>query len=384
MLLLQNPIQESEMEKAYQICTRCVMDTTDTNITFDDNGICNHCRDYETRIQPGLYTGDERQRIFNKIVTAIKKAGQNKDYDCVLGVSGGVDSTYVAYIVKQAGLRPLAVHLDNGWDSELAVYNIERTLKKLDIDLLTHVIDWDEFRDIQLAYLKASVIDIEAITDHAILATVYNTAVNNGIKYILIGSNMATESISLDSWTHPKNDLTNLKAIHRLFGKVKLETFPTMSLYRQAYYTFVKSIRSVPILDYIPYVKEEAIEVLRQELNWKDYGFKHGESIFTRFYQGYILPTKFNVDKRRAHLSNLIHSGQLTREKALAELQNGPYSEENLREDKEYCIKKLGLTEEEFEAIMKLPIKSHLDYKSDNSLRKPLMGIYRMIGGLRY
>ncbi len=360
------------------------MDTTDLDITFDANGVCNHCRDYDTKAKPCLYTREEGQRRLTGIVEKIKQAGRSKEYDCILGVSGGVDSTYTAYITKHLGLRPLAVHMDNGWDSELAVSNIERTLKKLGIDLFTHVIDWDEFRDLQLAYLKASVIDIEAITDHAIWAILYRTANRRGIQYIILGVNIATESIRIDSWGYEKNDLTNLKAIQREFGTVKLKTFPTMSLFQQAFYRYLKGIQCVSILNYIPYVKEDAIKILSRELDWKDYGYKHGESIFTRFYQGYILPTKFNIDKRKMHLSNLIHSGQLTRETALKEMQKSPYSPADLKKDKEYFLKKLGLTEDEFERIMKLPVKSHLDYKSDHMWRKPLMRVYKMFGGLRY
>ena len=236
----------------------------------------------------------------------------------------------------------------------------------------------------QISYLKASVTDIEAITDHAIMAILFRTANKRGIKYIIAGINITTESIRVPGWGHSKNDLTNLKAIHKQFGTVKLKTVPTMSLYREACYRYIKGIRLISILNYVPYVKEEVKDIITQELDWEDYGGKHRESIWTRFYQGYILPRKFNIDKRRAHLSNLIHSGQLAREEALKEMLESPYTEEDLRKDEEYCLKKLGLTEDEFEKMMNLPVKSHLYYGSDIRLRRLLMYIYKMFGGSRY
>lgn len=356
------------------------MDTTDPDIRFDKNGICNHCKDYDMEAKQNILSGEEGQRKLNELVEKIKKQGENQEYDCIIGVSGGVDSTYAAYVTKQLGLRPLAVHLDNGWDSELAVCNIEKTLKKLDIDLYTHVIDWEEFRDLQLAYLKASVVDIEAITDHAIKAILFDAANEREIKYIIAGTNVVTEGgMRIASWGHYKNDLTNLKAIHGRFGTAELRSFPTLSLYKEAYYRFVKNIKFISILNFVPYVVKEAKELITRELDWVDYGGKHNESIFTRFYQAYILPTKFSFDKRRSHLSTLINSGQITRENALKEMQKRPYVEEDLRSDKEYCLKKLLLTEDEFEKIMNLPVRSHFDYKSDIVWRRPLMFAYGVL-----
>lgn len=372
------------MKKVYQICTRCVMDTTDPDIEFDESGICHHCREYDTEAKRHLYTGEDGERRLSKIVERIKEQGRNQQYDCIAGVSGGVDSTYAVYIAKKLGLRPLAVQLDNGYDTELAAGNVERALKKLDINIYRHVIDWNEFRDLQISYLKASVTDIEALTDHAIMAILFRTASERGIKYIITGMNITTESIRVPGWGHSKNDLTNLKAIHKQFGTVKLKTFPTMSLYREAYYRYIKGIKLISVLDYVPYIREEAKNVIARELGWEDYGGKHRESIFTRFYQGYILPRKFNIDKRIAHLSNLIHSGQITREDALREMQESPYTEEDLRKDKEYCLKKLMLTEDEFEKMMNLPVKSHFDYSSDIRWRRVLMYIYRKFGGSKY
>jgi len=353
------------MSRNYQICTRCIMDTTDPDIEFDENGVCNHCGEYFRLVRQTVFTGKEGEQKLIEMVDNIKKKGKKQEYDCIIGLSGGVDSTYVAYLVKQLGLRPLAVHLDNGWDSQMSVNNIKNIVKKLNIDLYTHVIDWRVFKDLQLAYLKASVVDIEAITDHAIIASLYNAANERGIKYILAGTNYATESILPRSWRYKKTDLVNLKAIHNRFGTVKLETFPIVSSPKIVYYEHIKNIKRVSILDYVPYVKKDVEEILVQELGWRDYAAKHYESIFTRFYQAYILPRKFNIDKRKAHLSNLICSGQITREDALKEMQKEPYTEEDLKRDKEYVLKKLGLTNDEFEEIMDLPIKSHLIYGSD-------------------
>jgi N-acetyl sugar amidotransferase len=360
------------MKKENRICTRCVMDTTDPEIKFDEKGTCNHCKRYDEMARIKILTGAERENKLKEVVDKIKREGKNKEYDCIIGVSGGVDSTYVAYIVKKLGLRPLAVHLDNGWDSELAVGNIEKILKKLDIDLYTHVVDWEEFRDIQLAYLKASVVDIEVVTDHAITAAIYDIANKKRIKYFLSGSNIVTEVIMPNSWVYNKNDLRNLEAIHKRYGTVKLKTYPTMGLFMWLCFSFFTGIQTIPLLNYVDYNKKEAKKLLISDFGWVDYGGKHYESLFTKFYQAYILPTKFNIDKRKAHLSTLICSGQITREEALEELEKPLYEEDELERDKEYVLKKFGISEKEFEDLMKLPIKRHQDYKTDEWIYLPL------------
>lgn len=371
-------IKGGKMSENYQICARCIMDTTDPDIEFDENGICNHCRGYDKLARKYVFTGKEGEQKLGEIVDKIKEQGENQEYDCIMGLSGGVDSTYTAYLAKQLGLRPLAVHLDNGWDSEIAAKNIEHIVKKLDLNLYTYLIDWNEFRDLQLAYFKASVVDIEAVTDHAIIATWYNIANERGIKYIVSGTNIVTEGIMPESWFHYKYDLKNLEAVHNQFGTVKLKTFPRLGVGKQLYYQYIKNIKSVSILNYIPYVKKDAKKLIAQELDWKDYGAKHYESIFTRFYQAYILPRKFNIDKRKAHLSSLICSGQIMREDALEEIKKDLYAKEDLEKDKEYVLKKLGLANEEFEKIMNLPVKSHFDYESDIKWLGPLRFIYRI------
>lgn len=356
----------------YRMCVRCIMDTSDPDIQFDENGFCNHCRKYEEKVKIELCTNEEGQRKLERLVTAIKKAGEGKEYDCIVGVSGGVDSTMVAYLVKEKlKLRPLAVHMDNGWNSELAVSNVERTLKALDIDLYTYVIDWEEFKDLQLSFLKASVTNCEIPTDHAIMAILYQIAAKHGMKYILSGTNVTSEGIHLPpTWGYDAKDWRQVKGIHKRFGSTRLKSFPQLKARDFLYYTFVKGIRFVPILNYFPYVKEDAKKLLERELDWRDYGGKHYESIYTRFYQAYILPQKFNIDKRRVHLSTLICSKQMTREQALEEIEQELYEPDKLIEDRDFVIKKLGLTDQEFEEIMARPIKTYRDYPSNYLLLK--------------
>ncbi len=355
-----------------QVCTRCVMDTTDPDIRFDEKGICNHCINYEQRKAQFILPDEERKVELARIIHEIQEKGKHKKYDCVLGVSGGVDSTFTAIKAKELGLRPLAVHLDNGWNSKLAVTNIERVLKYIDVDLYTHVIDWEEFKDLQLAYFKASVVDIEAITDHAIMAIIYDAAMKQGVKYILTGSNYVTEGIMPRSWVWTKNDLVNLEDIHHRYGSKKLKTFPTLGFLKTVYLKKIRGIQSIPILNYVDYNREKAKQILTNEFAWEDYGGKHHESLFTKFYQAHILPQKFNIDKRKAHLSTYIMSGQITREEAQAELMKPLYDEKELKRDKEYIMKKFGWNDEDFEEIMALPIKRHDEYKTDRWQRKLL------------
>ncbi len=354
------------MALPYQICSNCILDTDDdANIHFDTLGVCNHCNAFKKQeARPELQQADHMSKKLAAIVAEIKEAGKNKKYDCILGVSGGVDSTYLAYQAKKLGLRPLIIHYDNGWNSELAVMNIENLITKLGFDLFTFVNDWEEFKDLQLAFMKASVVDIEMLTDQAISALQYRMAQKHGLKYILSGTNNATEAILPASWYHWKSDALNILAIHKIFGKKKLSTYPLLGYFKRLYYTRYLKIKTVALLDLLPFVKEEAKETIIKELNWKDYGGKHYESIFTRFYQAYILPRKFKIDKRKAHLSTLICSGQITRSEALEEMKKEIFPIAKLMEDKNYVIKKLGLSDNEFESIMALPVKQHTDYDS--------------------
>lgn len=346
------------------ICSNCIMDFTDPDIKFDDQGVCNHCHRYEVVARTRLIPIAERESKLQDLVDEIKSIGAGKEYDCVIGVSGGVDSTYVAYLVKNLGLRPLAIHLDNGWNSELAVSNIEKTLETLGIDLYTHVIDWQEFKQLQVSFLLASTPDGEVPTDHAIFALLYKLAAQHGLKHVILGTNVVSEAILPEKWGYGYFDWRYIKSVHKQFVSSKLSTYPHFSLFKLFYYVFLRRIRMVAILNYVEYDKKEAMDVLQNKLGWVYYGGKHYESIYTRFYQAYILPRKFNIDKRKAHYSNLICSGQMTREEALTLMDEPVYPENLLQEDKEYTIKKLGLTEASFESIMTAPTKTFLDYKT--------------------
>jgi N-acetyl sugar amidotransferase len=350
------------------ICTHCVMDTTDPAITFDENGVCNHCRYFDAQIRPQLLPPARRDAKFRETIEEIKKAGRGRKYDCLLGISGGVDSSYLAWLAWKNGLRTLLVHMDNGWDSELAVRNIENLVKTTGFDYYNHVVDWHEFKNLQLAYLRASVIDIEVVTDHAIWALVYQAANKFKLKYILSGGNFVTESIMPQSWYFAKkSDLANLLAIHRKFGRGTLKSYPMMGLYKIRYYQAIRGFKFTDLLNYVPYSLEGAIATLEREFGWRYYGGKHWESVFTKFYQAYILPTKFNVDKRKTHLSTLVCSGQITRDDALQRLKRGMYTESQFKEEYDYVVKKFGLTSEQFEEIMARPIVPHEAYPTEKT-----------------
>lgn len=351
-----------EEQQHYQVCTKCVMDTSDASITFDESGVCNHCHRYEDQMAR-IPKGELAESELNALVNKIKEAGKGKQYDCIIGLSGGVDSTYVAYLAKKVlGLRPLAVHLDNGWNSELSVKNIENIVKKLGIDLYTHVIDWDEFKDIQLSFLKASTPDSEVPTDHAIFSILRKVRRKYKLDYVLNGINSKTESHHPLSWSQGHSDFGYIKSVHKQFGTTKIKTFPHGNIFTIFEDRF--SSKWVNVLNYIDYNKNEAKKIITEELEWQDYGGKHFESIYTRFYQGYILPKKFGFDKRKMHLSSLICAGELKREEALKELELPPYPLDQQQADKEFLCKKFNLSIEQFDAIMNLPIKSYHDYPS--------------------
>lgn len=347
---------------ARTVCTRCVMDTSDPEITFDAAGVCGHCHQYDAESARVVHSGAEGAQRVERLVKRMRAEGRGNSYDCVIGVSGGVDSSYVAWKLKQLGVRPLAVHLDNGWNSELAIGNIEQLVKRLGIDLHTHVLDWQEFRDLQLAFLKASTPDAEVPTDHAIFALLRRTAARLGTRWIVTGVNQRTESHLPREWSQGHLDWRYICSVHRQFGSVPLKTFPALPLVRLNWYRLRQ--RWVDILDNLDYSKADAIAVLERELGWRNYGGKHYESIYTRFFQGWILPRKFGYDKRRAHLSSLICSGQIGRDEALAELANEPYPAALQREDLTYVIKKLGLTPTGFDELMRRSPKRYADYPS--------------------
>lgn len=361
-------------EVAYRQCALTVMDTmADPDISFDKEGICNYYYDYKKAESENVLTGEAGERKVSELVNVIKESGKNLPYDCLIGLSGGVDSSYVAYLVKHLGLRPLAVHLDNGWNSELAVMNIQNIVNRLNIDLFTLVINWEEFRDIQLSYLRASVVDIEVVSDHAIFATMYKLARDKGISYMISGTNVVTEHIMPPTWLYKKMDYANLRDIHNQFGKVKLKTYPFLDFKKYVYYSSVLKLYPTSILNYVPYNKATIKKLISEELGWRDYGGKHYESLFTKFYQAYILPEKFKIDKRKAHLSTLICSGQISRDQAVKELEGPLYNPRDLENDKEYVLKKLGLNESEFKSIMAASRRSHHEFKSDSNLKEGYM-----------
>ncbi|MDG1780221.1 MAG: N-acetyl sugar amidotransferase [Flavobacteriales bacterium] len=348
-----------------KVCTKTVMDSiADPKITFDENGVCNYFYQYQDRVNKFFVGGEEGKRQLDDVFNKIKEEGKGKKYDCITGVSGGVDSTYMIYLCKQYGLRPLVIHLDNGWNSEIANQNINNIIDKCGYDLYTHVIDWDEFKDLQLSFLKASVIDLELTSDHAIFAIIYKLAKKHNIKHLLSGFNITTEGILPEAWRWYKYDWLNISSIQKQFGSKKLKSYPHVSFNRKIYFDLIKKMQTVMPLNYLDYNKEEAKKVITEELGWRDYGGKHFESIITRFYQGYILPEKFGVDKRKAHLSTLIASGQMTREEALEELKQPIYDAKMLAEDKEFVLKKFSFSEAEFDAVMQAEIKSHDAYPS--------------------
>lgn len=353
------------MKDSYQICTRCVMDTSDRDIVFNDLGECNHCERFDS-MAPNFEVNLESVELRLANIADKIRSSKRGRYDSILGLSGGIDSSYVAYMAGKLNLNPLVVHFDNGWNSEIAISNIEKIVKKLNFDLFTYVINWNEFRDIQRSFFKASVIDIELVSDHAIFASMYYLARKHGIKYVLSGTNFRTEHTMPKSWYWRKQDLKNLKSIHKAHGELRLETFPTLTTLRfQASRKFGFGQKYIEILNEIPYRRGDAMKTLQDEFDWQYYGGKHYESVFTKFYQAYVLPVKFGVDKRRAHYSDLIHNGEMTRQNSLDLLSSPPYNDEDLIRDKEYVLKKLGFSENEFEDIMKLPINPHNKYDTD-------------------
>lgn len=356
---------KSSRNRPYMICTNCVMDTSDTKIAFDDAGVCEYCSNYQTNIKPNWHTDERGERDINAQVAAIKAAGRGRDHDCIIGVSGGIDSSYVVHLAKEKfGLRPLLFHVDAGWNSQQAVHNIEKLVDGLGLDLHTEVVNWREMRDLQLAFFKAQVPHLDTPQDHAFFAGLYNFAAKHGVKYILTGANYSTECVREPlEWHYHASDLRQLKDIHSRFGTVSLKSFPLADIFTfKLYYRYVKGVRVVKPLNYVPYIKEEATEMLVQKYGWQRYAHKHYESRFTRFYEGYWLPTKFGYDKRRAHFSSLILTGQMTRAEALEKIAIPAYSAEDVARDYEFIATKLGLTVDELRALEAGPNKTYRDY----------------------
>lgn len=349
-------------ERPYRRCTRCIMDTSDPDIAFDDAGVCSHCASYDALQRELAIPPERRPAALQARVERIAREGRGRPYDCVVGISGGVDSTYVALLVKRLGLRPLAVHMDSGWNSELAVSNIENIVDRLGIDLFTHVVEWEEMRDLQLSFFRASVPNCDIPQDHAIVAVLHHAAHRFGVRTIVRGVNLATESILPRAWGYTSMDLHHIKAIHRRFGSVPLRTFPTCSVPRLAFYHLAERITYFDILNYVEYDKHAAKRAIVEELGWRDYGGKHHESLFTKFFQSYYLVKKFGFDKRLAHLSNMVLGGTMTREAALAECQTTAYDPARIHLEMEYVASKLDITVGELEAIIAAPPRRHGEF----------------------
>ncbi|WP_423708676.1 N-acetyl sugar amidotransferase [Undibacterium sp. WLX3042] len=355
------------MSKNYCICSNCIMDTSDSNITFDEKGLCDYCNNYYKEILPHWHPDATGEKELLGIVDKIKRDGKDREHDCLIGLSGGVDSSYVAHVAKKYGLRPLLFHVDAGWNSQEAVNNIEKLVDGLGFDLHTEVINWQEMKDLQLAFFKAQVPHIDTPQDHGFFASTYNFAAKNGFKYILNGGNYSTECVREPlEWHYHASDLRQLKDIHQKFGKRPLKTFPLCDIFTyKIYYRFVNKIQVIKPLNCVPFIKEKAMQELVDLYGWQKYAHKHYESRFTRFYEGYWLPTKFGFDKRRAHFSSLILTGQMTRDEALSKIAVKAYDDETLAQDFEYVATKLDLTVDELKEIMHGENKTYRDYKSN-------------------
>jgi N-acetyl sugar amidotransferase len=348
----------------WRVCSKTVMDNSDPDIRFDADGVSNWWHDFQA-LRARYPDAAESAALLEKTLATMKAAGRGKPYDCILGISGGVDSSYLAYMAKQWGLRPLVVHFDNGWNDELAVANIEAIVNKLNFRLQTFVMNWPEFRDLQRAYFKASVIDLDVPTDHMIFGALFRIAREHDVKYLLSGNNYATEWVLPRAWHYMKGDAVNLKAIHSRFAELPIKHLPVLAGWRRLYYEKVREIQMVQGLELVAYRKTDAKKFLMKEFGWQDYGGKHYESVFTRFYQGCFLPEKYGIDKRKAHLSNLILNDEITRDEAIAELRKPTYEPDRQEADKRYVAKKLGWSDAEFEDILALPPVPHEHYGTD-------------------
>ena len=359
-------------ERQYQICTNCVMDTTDPQIKFDENGMCDFCYNYYNSILPSWHTDEIGEKELQRITEKMKKDGKGKEYDCIIGISGGVDSSYLAYIAKEKlGLRPLLLSIDTGWNLNVANDNLDNLIKVLNLDLKIITVDWEEMKDLQLAFFKSQVPYQDTPQDHAIFAGLYNYAAKHGIKYILTGGNYSTEGVKPPKeWTY-LNDIRMIKDIHKKFGTRPLNNFPLCGMFKyRIYYRYFKGIRVIKPLNMVPYKKEEAIALLKEKFGWQPYENKHYENIFTRFFEGYWLPKKFGYDKRKCYFSSEILSGQMTRKEALEKLSQQPYDEKTAMEDLEYITKRLNIKREEFLNLMNGPNKTFRDYKNNEKLLK--------------
>lgn len=359
------------------------MDTTDSKITFDEKGVCDHCNTFYTDIKPYWHTDEKGWQEILAIAEKIKEEGKGKDFDCIIGMSGGIDSSYLVYLAKEKlGLRPLVFHVDAGWNSQEAVSNIENIVDKLGLDLYTEVINWEEMKDLQLAYFKAGVSNTDTPQDHAFFATMYQFAEKYNVKYMLTGGNYSTECIRNPlEWMYYQSDSIQLRDIHKKFGKKKLKSFPvTNILWHKVYLPYIKGLKAIRPLDFMPYDKEEATQFLVDNFGYQRYPQKHFESRFTRFYEGYWLPEKFGFDTRKVQYSSLILTGQMTREEALEKLKSPAYDPETIEHDFEYIANKLGITVDELRGYFNAPNVSNDEYKSQQFFYDIGAKVLRLLG----
>ena len=368
----------------YKICANCIMDSSDSNITFDECGWCDYCRNYYEYIQPNWYPSETGEKMLKPLIEKIKIEGKGKEHDCLIGLSGGVDSSYVAYVAKEKfGLRPLLHHVDTGWNSQISVSNIEKLVDSLHLDLHTDVVDWQEMKDLQLAFFRAQVANVDTPQDLAIFSSLYNFAIKNKFKYILTGANFSTECVrEPHEWgAYYQTDMRFVKDIHKRYGTRPLKTFPTADIFKyKIYYCLIKGIKIVKPLNYMPYIKEQAIQELTDRFGWQKYLQKHHESRFTKFIECFWLPKKFGFDRRKAHLSSLILTNQITRNEALERIAKSEISEEDMIKDFEFVAKKLGLTTSELQEIFNGENKSFRDYKNNKLLIEFGTKILQLLG----
>jgi len=366
-----------------KICKLCVMDTSDSKIKFDEDGICDHCNTFHSDIKPFWNTGEKGWSEISSIANKIKEDGKGKDFDCIIGMSGGIDSSYLVYLAKEKlGLRPLVFHVDAGWNSQQAVHNIEQIVDRLELDLYTEVIDWEEMKDLQLAFFKAGVSHTDTPQDHAFFATMYKFASKHKIKHILTGGNYSTECIRNPlEWMYYQSDSRQIKDIHKQHGTRKLKSFPlTNILWHKIYLPYIKGIKLYRPLDYMHYDKEEATQFLVDNLGYQRYAQKHFESRFTRFYESYWLVEKFGYDTRKVQYSSLIVTGQMTRGDAIERLKKPPYDPESIDDDFNYIASKLGISSEELKSYLEAPNKTYKDYKNQQSIYEFGARIMRKLG----
>ena len=359
------------LHQNYKMCVSCVMDTSDPDIIFDKNGVCNHCKNFENNAKKIWDPSDQGKQSLDEIIAQIRKKNKKRRYDCILGISGGMDSSYLALILKEYDLRVLAVHVDGGWNSELAVSNIQKIISHCNFDLYTHVVDWDEMRDLQLAYFKSGISNLDVPQDHVFFAVLHKQAIKNNCNIFMSGGNVASEFVFPPNWHGDAMDAINLKDINRRYGKRKLKHYETISFLDWNILFRLRGFKQIRPLNYLPYEIDQAA-IRLGEIGWRIYPRKHGESIFTKFFQNYFLPNRFGYDKRKPHLSSRILSGQISRNQALDILKQPLYDDQELLDDKKFVSKKLGISVDELDSYISIPKKYYSDYKNWSSYKNLL------------